>query len=119
MKSWSGKFNPRKEAGLKQMYLSMFSSLNWDMLSLNDKGAHSLSKCYACAKAYPKLQKSFPLTTTYEPNDLSGSVSVKSFIENEYPKFDSPCKQTVGHPFSVLADRHPEKLGLRDTNSEV
>ena len=118
MKSWSAKFNPRKEAGLKQMYLSTFSSLNWNMLSLNDKGAHSLSKCYACAKTYPKLQKSFPLTPTYKPNDLSGSVSVKSFIENEYPKFDSLCKQTVGQPLSVLADKHPEKLGLRDTNSE-
>ena len=47
--SWFGKFNPCKEAGLKQMYLSTFSSLNWDMLSLNDKGAHSLSKYYACA----------------------------------------------------------------------
>ena len=89
------------------------------MLSLNDKGAHSLSKCYACAKTYPKLQKSFSLTPTYEPNDLSGSVSVKSFIENKYPKFDSLCKQTVGQPISVLADRHPEKLGLRDINSEV
>ena len=58
MKSWSGKFNPCKEASLKQMYLSTFSSLKWNMLSLNDKGAHSLSKCYPCAKTYPKLQKS-------------------------------------------------------------
>ena len=40
---------------------------------------------------------------TYEPNDLSGSVSVKSFIENKYPKFDSLFGQTVGQPFSVLA----------------
>ena len=77
------------------------------------------SKYYACAKTYPKLQKSFPLMPTYEPNNLSGSVSVKMVIENEYPKFNSLCKQTVGQPFSVLTNRHPEKLGLRDTNSEV
>ena len=119
MKSWYSKFNPRKEAGLKQTYLSTFSSFNWNMLSLDDKGAHSLSKCYACAKTYPKLQKSFPLMPTYDPSDLSESVSVKSFIENEYPKFDSLCKQAVGQPFSVLADRYPIKLGLKDTNSEV
>ena len=72
------------------------------MLSLNDKGAHSLPKCYTCAKTYPKLQTSSPLTPIYEPNDLSGSVSVKSFIENKYPKFDSLRKQTVGQPFPVL-----------------
>ena len=62
------------------------------------------------------LQKSFPLAPIYEPNSLSEYASEKSFIENEYPKFDSLCKQTVGQPFSVLANRQPDKLGLRNTN---
>ena len=119
MKSWGRQFNPRSEAGLKQTYLSTFSSLNWNELGLNEKAAHSLSNCYACANTFPKLQKSFPLAPTYEPNNHSESVSEKSFIENEYPKFDSLCKQAVGQPFSVLANRHPNKLGLRDTDSEV
>ena len=47
MKSWRRQFNPRSEAGLKESYLSTFSSLNWNKLSLNDKAAHSLSNCYA------------------------------------------------------------------------
>ena len=49
MKSWGRQFNPCSEAGLKQTYLSTFSSLNWNKLSLSDKAAHSLSNCYACA----------------------------------------------------------------------
>ena len=99
--------------------MSTFSSLNWNKLSSSDKAAHSLSNCYACANNFLMLQKSFPLAPIYEPNSLSESASEKSFIENEYPKFDSLCKQTVGQPFSVLANRHPDKLGLRNTNSEV
>ena len=97
----------------------MFSSLNWNKLSVSDKAAHSLSNCYACANTFLKLQKSFPLAPIYKPNSLSESASEKSFIENEYPKFDSLCKQTVGQPFSVLANRHPDIMGFRNTNSEV
>ena len=99
--------------------MSTFSSLNWNKLSLSDKAAHSLPNCYACANNFLMLQKSFPLAPIYEPNSLSESASEKSFIKNEYPKFDSLCKQTVGQLFSVLANRHPDKLGLRNTKSEV
>ena len=98
MKSWGRQFNPRSEADLKHNYFSTFSSLNWNKLSLSDKAAHSLSNCYACANTFLKLQKTFPLAPIYKPNSLSESASEKSFIENEYPKFDSLCKQTVGQP---------------------
>ena len=46
-------------------------------------------------------------------------VSIKFFIEKDYQNFDSLCKQRTGHPFADLANKFPQKLGLRDTDAEV
>ena len=44
---------------------------------------------------------------------------MKSFIEKDYQNFDSLCKQRTGQPFADLANKFPQKLGLRDTDAEV
>ena len=97
MKSWGRQFNPRSEDGLKQTYLSTFSSLNWNKLSLSDKAAHSLSNCYACANNFLMLQKSFPLAPIYEPNSLSESACEKSFSSVQ---FSSEILFNLGKPIA-------------------
>ena len=37
----------------------------WDKLSVNERAAHSLSNCRACARAFGKEQKSFPLKPVF------------------------------------------------------
>ena len=118
LKSFKQNFVPRTENGLRDKYLTTFSSNNWNKLTPAEKAAHSLSNCQACALNSPKEQKSFPLKPTFIVNE-NDHVSMKSFIEKDYQNFDSLCKQRTGHPFADLANKFPQKLGLRDTDAEV
>ena len=118
MKSWSQKCIPRTDTTLRSKYLTTFFSKNWDKLSVNERAAHSLSNCQACARAFCKEQKSFPLKPVFmiEKDDRT---SVKSFIENEFQDFNRLCRQRTGQAFENLANRYPHELGLRDTDAEV
>ena len=118
IKSFKQNFVPRTENGLRDKYLTTFSSNNWNKLTPAEKAAHSLSNCQACALNSPKEQKSFPLKPTFIVNE-NDHVSMKSFIEKDYQNFDSLCKQRTGQPFADLANKFPQKLGLRDTDAEV
>ena len=44
---------------------------------------------------------------------------MKSSIEKDYQNFHSLCKQRTGQPFADLANKFPQKLGLRDSDAEV
>ena len=103
---------PRTENGLRDKYLTTFSSNNWNKLTSAEKAAHSLSNCQACALNSSKEQKLFPLKPTFIVNE-NDQVSMKSFIEKDYQNFDSLCKQRTGQPFADLANEFPQKLGLR------
>ena len=118
IKSFKQNFVPRTENGLRDKYLTTFSSNNWNKLTLAEKAAHSLSNCQACALNSPKEQKLFPLKPTFIVHE-NDHVSMKSFIEKDYQNFDSLCKQRTGQPFADLANKFPQKLGLRDTDAEV
>jgi hypothetical protein len=117
-KAWCKVFNPYTESGLKELYLSTFSSSKWDNLSPAEKAQHSLSNCKACANNYPKEQESFPLKPIYrmEENECTSSVS---FVEKEFKSFDAKCREIVGQPFADLANKYPKQFGLRDTDSEL
>ena len=117
IKSFKQNFVPRTENGLRDTYLTTFSSKYWNKITPAEKAAHSLSNCKACALNSPKEQKSFPLKPTFIVNE-NDHVSMKSFIEKDYQNFDSLCKQRTG-TFADLANRFPQKLGLRDTDAEV
>ena len=116
IKAFRQKFLPRAEPGLRDKYLVTFSSNNWDKLTPTEKAAHSLSNCQACAANYLQEQKSFPMKPTFF---LPENVSVKSFIENDYKAFNKLCEQKTGQPFSDLANKYPQRLGLRDTDAEL
>ena len=104
----------------KEDYVSTFSSVNWNSLSEVEKSSHSISKCFACAKMYADLQRSFPLSPTFEPySSVIDTSNEESFLENEYPKFNTLCEKFVGKSFAEVANNHPQKIGLRDISSEV
>ena len=44
---------------------------------------------------------------------------MKSFVEKDHQDFDSLCKQRTGQPLADLANKFPQKLGLRDIDAEV
>ena len=116
IKSFWQKFFPTTEAGLREKYLATFSSSNWDKLTSAEKAAHSRSNCEACAQNFLREQKSFPLKPTFF---LPEKVSAKSFIENDYKAFNNLCEQKTGQPFADLANKYPQRLGLRDTDAEL
>ena len=113
--------NPFRSKGFtKEDYVSTFSSVSWDSLSKLEKSSHSISKCFACAKMYANLQRSFPLSSTFEPDSsVIDTLNEEAFLENEYPKFNTLCETIVGKPFAEVANNHPQKIGLWDMSSEV
>ena len=60
----------------------------------------------------------FPLKRTFTVHE-NDHVTMKSFIEKDYQDFKSLCKQRTGQPFADLVNKFPQKLGLRDTDTEV
>ena len=97
----------------KEVYVSTFSSVNWDSLSEVEKSSHSISKCIACAKMYADLQRSYPLSPTFEPDfSVIDTPNEESFLENEYHKFNTLCEKIVGKPFAEVANNYPQKIGL-------
>ena len=118
IKSFNQNFVPRTENGLRDKYLATFSSINWNKLTLAEKASHSLSNCKACALNSPREPKLFPLKPTFIVHE-NDHVTMKSFIEKDYQDFNSLCKQRTGQPFADLVNKFPQKLGLRDTDTEV
>ena len=87
-----------------------FSSVSWDSLSEHEKSSHSISKCFSCAKMYGDLQRSFPLSPIFEPDSsVIDTSNEESFLENEYPKFNTLREKMVGKPFAEVASNHPPK----------
>ena len=69
---------------------------------------------------YGDLQRSFPLSPIFEPDSsVIDTSNEESFLENEYPKFNTLCEKMVGKPFAEVASNHPQKIGLPDISSEV
>ena len=116
--AWKNPF--RLKGFTKEDYVSTFSSVSWDSLSEHEKSSHSISKCFGCAKMYGDLQRSFLLSPIFEPDSsVIVTSSEESFLENEYPKFNTLCEKMVGKPFAEVASNHPQKIGLPDISSEV
>ena len=113
--------NPFRSTGYaKEDYVSTFSSVNWDSLSEVEKSLHSISKCFACAKMYADLQRSFPLSQTFEPDSsVIDTSNEESFLKTNIPSLIPFCEKIVGKPFAEVANNHPQKIGLRDISSEV
>ena len=118
--AWRKPFRSWQKGYVKEDYVSTFSSVSCDSLSKHEKSSHSISKCFGCAKTYGDLQKSFLLSPIFDPDSaVIDTSNEESFLENEYPNFNTLCEKLVGKPLAEVTSNHPQKIGLPNISSEV
>ena len=121
---FSKKWNPSSSRG---NYVTVFSILNWEKLSRQEKNKHSLSECERCRQKYFELQCSFPCKPVYH-NELCSKVgevishttqkSKKIAINLVLSPLDIAFQAKFGESFTTAIARNSNVTGLQLKRSD-
>lgn len=99
----------------RREYIETFCFTKWHNLTDEQRKAHTITECVACASQYPEIQANFPLKPAYElsvvenvPPSTVDSISrtrysVKRFLKEDFAEFNDICSAKTGKPFAEIA----------------
>ena len=123
-KKWNWRYNLSRAD-----YVRIFSTENWNKMSIEDKQKHSLSNCNECAKKHSDLQHLFPGLPYYEPKseptlvriDLpcsSTSVNKSELTQKVFGDIVNTYESTFECSFSDTVVKYSKDIVYKDTPIE-